>query len=410
MNQDITATLLPTARVDFYVLDDATAATAGNLASDWRFARVAMQVTKAGIEAAITNYSQYASPDMIIIETNDISDNFIAQLGQLAGVCAAGTDAVIVGPMNDVHLYRSLVGMGVRDYLVRPLAADDLVKVIAKAVVDKHGLTGARLISVIGAKGGVGATAIAQAIASCAADKLKQKTMLMDAAGSAGSLGISFGIEPTISFTEALRIGASGTEDDMKRITQSLNEQLSLIVCGGEPVLMDPPNADAVEALVNRVMQKYPVVVLDLSGATPDVQKRLMTRATHAIIVSTPILTSLRNCRTLMNEMRNLRAGMPEPDVIINMRGAAGSDEVSAKDVKAALDFEPTATLAYSPKIFVGSELSGKPVAQNKAAAELLKPIDAIARRATGASDKANDDSGKKDSAKGGILKMLKGK
>src|SRR5688572_19523640 len=121
MSQDITATLLPASRVDFYTLDDATAATAGHLTSDWRFARVAIHVTRGGIDAAVAAYSQYASPDMIIVETNDISENFIGQLGQLAGVCAAGTDAVIVGPMNDVHLYRNLVGMGVRDYLVRPV-------------------------------------------------------------------------------------------------------------------------------------------------------------------------------------------------------------------------------------------------------------------------------------------------
>ena len=88
MSQDITATLLPASRVDFFVLDDATAETAQKLSADWRFARVGIQINKSGIEQAIATYTQYASPEVIIIETNDISDNFVAQLGQLAGVCA----------------------------------------------------------------------------------------------------------------------------------------------------------------------------------------------------------------------------------------------------------------------------------------------------------------------------------
>src|SRR6218665_1359978 len=121
MSEDITAILLPAARVDVFALDDGTAATAAKIAADWRFARVGLDVVRGGMDAAIERYAHAASPEMIIIETNDISDAFTAQLGALAEVCAEGTDAVIIGPTNDVHLYRSLVGMGVRDYLVRPV-------------------------------------------------------------------------------------------------------------------------------------------------------------------------------------------------------------------------------------------------------------------------------------------------
>ena len=407
MTQDITATLLPTSRIDFYVLDEATEATAGSLQGDWRFARVGVNVHKGGIDTAIANYSQEPSPDMIIIETNDISENFIAQLGQLAGVCAPGTDAVIVGPMNDVHLYRNLVSMGVRDYLVRPVAFDDLVKVIAKAITDKHGLSGSRLVAVLGAKGGVGTTSVAQVLAATMADKFKQKVLLMDAAGSAGSMGIALGIEPASSFTEAVRIGAGGTEDDMKRIIQTVSEQLSLLVCGGEPILTDSPDADSVETLVNRVMQKYPVLVVDLSGAAPGVQKRVLSRANNAVLVTTGMLPSLRNCRTLLNEMRNIRAGFKDFDVVLNMRGMAGSEEVSDKDIKAALDLEPSAKVPYAPKIFAGGEVSGKPVGQNKAAADVIRPLEALAQRIVGGVEK--DAGGKKDVGRN-FLKMLKGK
>jgi pilus assembly protein CpaE len=409
MSQDITATLLPASRVDFYVLDDATAETAGKIPADWRFARVAVQVNKAGIEAAVAAYSQYASPDMVIIETNDISDAFIAQLGQLAGVCAAGTDAVIVGPMNDVHLYRNLVGMGVRDYLVRPVAEEDLVKVIAKAIIDKHGLSGSRLVTVSGAKGGVGATSMAQILAWGIAESYKQKTMLMDAAGSAGSLGIAYGIEPATSFTEAMRIAASGSEDDLKRIIQGATEQLSLLVCGGEPMLTDSPDPDSFETLVNRIMHKYPVVVLDLSGAAPAVQKRMLARANHAVIVTTALLPALRNCRTLINEIKSLRAGFKEFDVVLNMRGMAGSEEVAAKDLSAALDLDPAVKIPYAPKIFTAGEFSGKPVAQNRAAADIVKALDPLAQRAAGGAEKEPEDTGKKE-APLGFLKKLKGR
>ncbi|MCC7037033.1 MAG: AAA family ATPase [Alphaproteobacteria bacterium] len=401
---DITTSLLPASRVDFFALDDGTTATARQLAADWRFARVGVQVTQGGIEAAIATYSQTASPEVIIVETNDISENFIALLGQLAGTCAEGTDAVIIGPMNDVHLYRSLVGMGVRDYLVRPVTETDLLNVIAKALVDKRGLAGARLVSVIGAKGGVGTTTFSQLLAYSIAETFKQKTMLMDCAGSVGSLGIAYGIEPMAPRAEVVRIGAAGSEDDVKRIIQSVSEHLSLVVCGGEPLLTDAPDADGFETLVNRIMQKYPVVVMDLSGATPSTQKRMLSRSAHIVTVTTPMLPSLRNCRTLMNEIRHLRGGQNETDIVINMHGAS-SEEVAAKDIKMTLEREPGAVIPYAPKIFVAGETLGKPVGQNKAAADIMKSLSGIASRASGAAV-AETKTDKKDGA--GSLGFLK--
>lgn len=406
---DITTSLLPSSRVDFFALDDGTAATARQLAADWRFARVGVGVTQGGIEAAIAAYSQAASPEVIIVETNDISENFIAQLGHLAGVCAEGTDAVIVGPMNDVHLYRSLVGMGVRDYLVRPVSDTDFINVIAKALVDKRGLAGAKLVSVIGAKGGVGTTTVAQLLAWDIAETFKQKTMLMDCAGSGGSLGIAYGLEPTAPRAEAVRIGMSGTEDDVKRIIQPVTDQLSLIVCGGEAMLMDAPDADGFETLVNRIMQKYPVVVMDLSGASQATQKRMISRSSHVVLVSTPMLPSLRNCRTLMNEIRHLRGGDKELDVIVNMSGAT-SEEVSFKDIKMALERDAAAVIPYAPKIFVAGETLGKPVGQGKAAGDIMKSLAAVASRASGAAPSADAKTDKKDGGGLGFLKNLGGK
>ncbi len=405
MSDDITSVLLPAARVDIYALDDGTAATAAQLSGDWRFARVEIRVVRAGIEAAIESYAQAASPELIMIETNDIGEGFLQLLGGLAGVCAEGTDAVIVGPTNDVHLYRNLVGMGVKDYLVRPVSMEDMVNVIAKALVEKRGLSGSRLVAVAGSKGGVGCTSVSQLLAWETAEVLGQKTLLMDVAGSSGTIGISYGLEPVTSLTEAARVGASGSEDDMKRILQGSGEHLSLLVCGSEPIMTDSPDPDSIEALVNRLMQKFPVVVVDTSGAAPAVQKRILSRATHVVMVTTPLLPALRNCRTLLGEIKSLRHGIKDVDLVINMQGLAGADEVPAGDIKTALELEAAARIPYNAKIFTASETSGKPVGANKLAQEILKGLAGVAARSAGTEARNVEISAKND----GPLSFLKG-
>jgi pilus assembly protein CpaE len=405
--EDITSILLPASRVDFYATDDGTAALAKQLSEDWRFARVGIQIERTGIDGAIAHYGQAASPELIIVETDDISDAFIQKLGGLAGVCAAGTDAVIIGPKNDVHLYRSLVEMGIKDYLVRPVSEVDMVKVISRALVEKRGLSGSRLVTVIGSKGGVGTTAIAQVLAWNIAEILKQKTMLMDVAGSAGNIGIAYGLEPSTTMTEALRLGGAGTDDDMKRIYQSVTEQLSVLVCGGEPLMMDTSDPDSVETLINRIMQKFPVVVVDLSHASAMVQKRLLARSAEIVLVTTPMLPALRNARTLLGEIKTLKSHLKEVDLVVNMQGMASSEEVPTKDIKTALDMDLFTIVPYAPKIFSASEATGKAVGQDSAAGEILDFLMPIAEKGSATENKVARISDKKISVMERIKKTL---
>lgn len=391
MSEDITAILLPSARVDVFALDDGTATTAQKISGDWRFARVGIEVVRGGMEAAVERYRHAASPELIIIETDDISEAFTSQLGALAEVCAEGTDAVIIGPTNDVHLYRSLVGMGVRDYLVRPVAEVDMVGMIARTIVDKRGLSGSRLVAVTGSKGGVGATVVAQALAWDIAENLKQKTLLVDAAGSAGTAGIAFGIEPPATFADAVRIGLTGSDDDLKRIIQKSTDNLSLLISGGDPMLVDGPDADSVEGMMERVMKTYPVVVADLSSATPSVQKRLITRAAHVVVVSTPHIAALRNCRTLMNEIKHARNGLQNVELVLNGMGMPGAEEVPAGDIQKLMDMQPVVKIPFAPKIFMHGETTGRPAGENKAAQDIMKSLLAVASHASGAQSAADD-------------------
>ncbi len=406
---DHATVLLPAGRVAFFVVDPALAATATALSQDWRFARVELEIISGDIKSAISGYTQKTSPDLVIIETSDISDDFIVSLGALAGVCAQGTDAVIIGPKNDVHLYRNLVGMGVRDYLVRPVSELDLSQMISRTLLDKKGLSNSRLAVVMGAKGGMGTTSLAQSLASIAVQDLGQKTLLADAAGSGGTLGIAYGAEGTTGLGEALRVGQSGTEDDIRRLLFAPGESLSLLMSGGEPQLTDHVDADGFEKLIQRIMHKYPLAVFDASGAARAVQKRMLTLASHITLVATPTLPALRNTRSLLGEIKLARGNLNGVDLVLNMKGMSAADEVPAADIRVALNLDPFMTVDYLPKVFSQAEGSGQPAVTLKIGADLRRRLLPLAQRlaAVGAITKAPEGGSEKSSS---LLKKLMGK
>ena len=101
--------------------DPETLRNSGEIRNDWRFARVSLHVQDGDVETAIQLYSGRDAPELLIIQTDTIDEGFLGRLEALSAYCSQDTAAVIIGPVNDVYLYRSLIDMGVSDYLVRPV-------------------------------------------------------------------------------------------------------------------------------------------------------------------------------------------------------------------------------------------------------------------------------------------------
>ncbi len=371
-----TSILLPSATVDLFLRDKATIEAARALETDWRFARVNIRVTEGNVENAIELYGETNSPEIIMIETDTTDEGFIGRLGELSGRCNEKTSAVVIGPVNDVNLYRKLTAMGVSDYLVRPVPQDTLGDVIAQSLIEKLGAAGSRLVAVVGSKGGVGASTIAQLIAWGASEKLGQKTLLLDGAGAWSSFAVGIGFEPVASTAEAIKAVTAKDSDSLRRMIYQANDKLSVLATGTEPMLEVASSIGQYEEILNMVMASYPVVIVDLSGAIPSVKKAVLTRAHEIVIVATPPLSSLRLARSLMQETKKIHGGQgANIDLIVNMAGLAPGKEVGKADIKTALEVDPTATVNFDPKLFIGMENEGRKISSDKAGQDVLDKI-----------------------------------
>jgi pilus assembly protein CpaE len=393
-----TSILLPAATVDLFLKDKETIDAAQALQNDWRFARVKIRVQEGTVETATKLYAGSTSPEIVFIETDTTENSFIARLTELSSHCDERTSAIVIGPVNDVNLYRSLTSMGVSDYLVRPVPQDTLGDVIAQTLIEKLGAAGSRLVAVIGAKGGVGVSALAQALAYGASESLGQKTLLLDGAGAWSSLAVGMGFEPVASTAEAIKAVTARDADSLRRMLYNAGDKLSVLATGTEPMLETAPTLGQFEEILNVTMNSYPLVIADLSGAPAALKKTILTRAHEIIVVSTPTLSALRSARALMQEIKKMHGGMAaNMDLIINMVGLAPGKEVSKGDIKAALDFEPSVLVPFDTKLFIGAENEGRKIASEKAGQDILQKLlpliqKVVAREAPAASGK--DEAG----------------
>src|SRR5205814_186837 len=123
-----------------------------------------------GMAAATEAYRTAPTPNVIILETEGRNEILIG-LDQLATVCDSGTRVIVIGRINDVGLYRELVRRGVSDYVLAPVNALDVVRSICGLFSTPEAKAVGRIIAVVGANGGVGASTIAHNVAWAIARK-----------------------------------------------------------------------------------------------------------------------------------------------------------------------------------------------------------------------------------------------
>src|SRR5947208_4201377 len=156
-----------------------TAAAVQSAGEDRRLGKAHLKIQMGGMAAAIEAYRTAPTPNVIILETEGRSD-ILTGLDQLATVCDAGTRVLVIGRINDVTLYRELVRRGVSDYVISPVTTIDVVRSICGLFSAPEAKAVGRIIAIVGAKGGVGASTVAHNVAWAIARDLSLDSVVAD--------------------------------------------------------------------------------------------------------------------------------------------------------------------------------------------------------------------------------------
>ncbi len=366
--------LLPSSSVAIFSKDPDTLEAAKKLPDDWRYARVDMMVEETEVVGATKSLGGMNSPDVVILQTDVIDDGFTGQLEELANNCDEGTAAIVIGPDNDVNLYRKLIDMGVSDYLVRPVTEEMLSSVVARTLIERKGISESRLIGFLGAKGGVGTSSVVRASAWCSSDLMRQKTIVLDASGGWSTMSVGLGFEPTTTLPEAIKALLSNDDDSFDRMIFDAGNNLDVLATGSDIMLESSIDPAQIEMLIDHLMVKYPVVLVDLSCAPIALAKAVIAQAHQVQIVTSANLVSLRLARSLVHEINELHGGESEVvELMVNMCGQNPDMEVSKGDIASAMEIEVSSLIPYAPKVFVSAESESRKITGQKEGQELVQ-------------------------------------
>src|SRR6202035_5857018 len=172
--------------------------------SDRRMAKAHVKQNMGGAPAAVEAYKTAPTPNVVVLEAPAGRDVLLAQLEELAEYCDAGTKVVVVGKLNDIVLYRQLMARGVSEYLVAPFGVVDFIQAISQLFAVPGAKPLGRVIAVVGAKGGVGASTVAHNLARSLASVTHMATIIADLDLAFGTAGLDYNQDPPQGVAEAV--------------------------------------------------------------------------------------------------------------------------------------------------------------------------------------------------------------
>jgi pilus assembly protein CpaE len=393
--------IAPAPRVSVQAFCDTveTAAAVQAAGEDRRLAKAHVKIQMGGGTAAVEAYRSSPTPNVILIEAESRTDDILTRLDQLAEVCDAGTRVLVVGRVNDVMLYRELTRRGVSDYLIAPVGTIDIVRSICGLFSATDAKPVGRIIAVVGAKGGVGASTVAHNIAWAIARDLALDSVVADLDLAFGTAGLDYNQDPPQGIADAVFSPDRVDTAFIDRLLSKCTDHLSLLAA---PATLDRVydfGAEAFDSILDSLRSSIPCVVLDVPHQWSGWTKRLLVSADDILVVAGPDLANLRNAKNMVDILRAARPNDHRPYYCLNQIGVPKRPEITPADFAKALEDQPLVAIPFEPQIFGTAANNGQMIAEVSSGHKTAELFRQLAQILTGRAEAKR--------ARGGLLSPL---
>ena len=317
-----------------------------------------------GTAAAIEAFKDAPTPNVVVLEAPQSRSALLEQLEQLAQYCDAGTKVVVLGKLNDIVLYRQLIARGVNEYLVAPFGVVDFVQAISHLFSVPGSKPLGRVVAVVGAKGGVGASTVAHNLAWSLASVTDMATVIADLDLAFGTAGLDFNQDPPQGVGDAVFAPERVDAVLVDRLLSKCGANLNLLAA---PATLDRIldfSETSFDSLLDAMRASTPWIVLDVPHLWSGWARKILISADEVVVVASPDLANLRNAKNLIDNIKSARPHDHPPRLVLNGVGMLKRPEISAAEFAKAVETGPTSVIPHDAKLFGAAANNGQMIAE----------------------------------------------
>jgi pilus assembly protein CpaE len=371
-----------------------TAAAIQAAGEDRRLGKAHLKIQMGGVTAAIEAYRGAPTPNVIMLESEGRGESILNGLDSLAEFCDSGTRVVVIGRHNDIVLYRELVRRGVSDYMISPVGTIDVVRTICGLFSAPDAKPVGRIVAVVGAKGGVGASTIAHNIAWAMARDLSLDSVVTDLDLAFGTAGLDYNQDPPQGIADAVFSPDRIDTAFVDRLLSKCTDNLSLLAAPATLERVYDFGAEAFDSIFDSLRATVPCIVLDVPHIWSGWTQRTLVGADDILIVAAPDLANLRNAKNLFDFLRGARVNDRRPHYCLNLVGVPKRPEIKPADFAKALEDQPVAVIPFEPQVFGAAANNGQMIAEVSSGHRTAETFRQLATLLTGRTEVKKSRSG----------------
>lgn len=299
---------------------------------------------------------------------------------------------VALSTLNGNDDLRKAMVAGSREYVAKPIDAAVLRKAVHAAVesVEKRGSTAplvtydapiraGTIITVFGAKGGIGKSTVTTNLAVNLAHLTHQRVAILDLDHQFGATPIMLDLKPAMTLSEFREAADSITDETIGELMSEHHSGVSLLSLPTGPEALRYLDGDEVNGLLDILGRHYDYVLIDTPPSINEGVRAAMETSTIVLVLTSLEVACVKNTRDCLNYMREWEFFDDKVKLILNRPNA--SNGLRPEDIEEALAHPIVTKIPFDMEVAVATQL-GKQIAfenpKNAAAQSFSEVFEAV--------------------------------
>jgi pilus assembly protein CpaE len=346
-----------------------------------------VHVAVGNIDDAIAHLSKIERSPLFLLVDLHGSVMPLSDLGRLAEVCEPSVQVVALGERNDVGLFRSLLKLGIHDYLVKPLTVELLKRTINVAdgkVAPVIKARAGKTVALAGTRGGVGATTLAVNLARHLAEETHRRVAYVDLNLYGGAANSMLGIQTNNGLTDVLQNVHRLDPQYVERTLVAKSNRLFVLSAELDYGTAVALQQGALSRILELLCDSFHYVILDVGNRTDALSDEAFDRASRVYLVAD---RSVHSTRETLRRLKYIEArdNNPPTSLLLNNPNAVVAGKVQSLDFAAAVGRAVLHEVPFETKaLAVAENLGERPKESKNSGAGFGQAVSRIASDLTG--------------------------
>ena len=343
-----------------------------------------------GVEA-VTVAREY-QPDIFLVSMEEPVALALQTIEQLADACP-GTPTIVYSSLADAQSVRRAMVAGARDYIIKPLKPEDLSRATYGVLEQEErkrlradgqaSETAARgtVITIFGAKGGIGKTTISTNLATTLAKMTGANICLLDMDTRFGDVAIMMDVAVEASIADVARNIDEIDRDKIRDYLVKHHSGVSILPAPLHPTEWRNMTPQHIEKIVELLAQTHDYVVIDTPGTFNELIATTLELANLILLVTSMDIASIKDTALALEMLR--AAGVSEDKVKLTINHSTAANSLREEDVSRVLEYDVFWRIPHDLSVSSSTQL-GQPIVIAKPYARVSRAIIELAHVLTG--------------------------